>query len=91
MRFARTDRFNKDFEKLTKEQKDLARKQFLLFKEDYNHNSLKVRKMRGFDNIYEGHVSEGCVFTFHWEDNKETGERTAVFRRIGSHDIYKKP
>ena len=91
MHYRRTPRFVRDYKKLTPEQQELARKQFNLFKQDYNHPSLKVHKMGGSDVIYEGHVSDVTVFTFHFEDDEETGERTAVFRRIGSHDVYINP
>jgi hypothetical protein len=47
--------------------------------------------MRGQPGIWEGHVSEGYVFTFHRENDPKTGEVIIVFRKIGKHDIYNNP
>jgi hypothetical protein len=47
--------------------------------------------MKGFEDIWEGHITEGYVFTMEWDQDKETGEQVAIFRRIGKHEIYKNP
>jgi hypothetical protein len=47
--------------------------------------------MQGRPNIWVGHVSLGTVFTFHIEQEPDTGETVYVFRHIGSHEIYRNP
>jgi len=47
--------------------------------------------MQGRPDIWEGHVTLQYVFTFHVEEDPNTGETIYVFRNIGSHDIYRNP
>jgi hypothetical protein len=73
--------------------RDAIKEKFLLFKENPNypyHPSLRIKQMEGFPGIYEGHISKSLVFTFHKEVNKN-GDQIIVFRKIGTHDIYKIP
>lgn len=91
MRSVMSRSFRRDLQGLTKELQEQAREKFKLFMQDPLHASLRIKKMRGFDEIWEGHVTKSVVFTFEWREDDETGERIAYFRRIGSHDIYKKP
>ena len=51
----------------------------------------QVRKMQGHPGIWEGHINLQYVFTFHMEQESETGEVVYVFRNIGTHDIYRRP
>ena len=90
MRFRKTPQFDDDLEQLPTEIVEAARKQVKQFKADYCHPSLRVKKMQGYQDIWEGHVTRGYVFTFHWDEDETTGERVAVFRRIGTHAVYKK-
>lgn len=86
-----TPRFRKDFARLPQQIQMQAKKKFELFKDQSRLKSLRIKKMKGFDDVWEGHITKGYVFTFHWENDAESGEQTAVFRRIGSHDIYDDP
>ena len=47
--------------------------------------------MQGHPDIWEGHVTLQYVFTFHIEQDAETGEIIYIFRNIGTHDIYRRP
>jgi hypothetical protein len=91
MKFRRLHTFRDDFAKLPTEIQEQAKEKFRLFQQDPAHNSLRIKKMQGQDNIWEGHVTRGYVFTFMWMNDPETGEPIAVFRRIGTHSIYDKP
>ena len=82
--------FKADFDKLPTEIQALARGKFKLFLENPNHPSLRVKKMQGRDGIWEGHINIQYVFTFSWDSDSDTGEQKAVFRRIGTHQIYDK-
>ena len=71
-----------------------SKNSFLKFKENPYypyHPSLKIKKMKGYKGIWEGHVTEGYVFTFHIEEDEETEETIYYFRKIGAHDIYDAP
>lgn len=46
--------------------------------------------MSGHSNIWEGHISMKYVFTFHRGED-EQGHPIIVFRRIGTHKIYRNP
>jgi mRNA interferase RelE/StbE len=55
------------------------------------HPSLRIRKMQGHPDIWEGHVTRDYVFTFHVDKDPESGEAIFVFRNIGTHEIYRSP
>lgn len=58
------------------------------FIHDPGHPSLRVRRMRGYPRVWELSVSQNYRITFEWSQT-ETGERTAILRRVGIHDILK--
>ncbi len=75
--------------------KERARRTFLLFRAGAEqppfHPSLRIRKMQGHPDIWEGHITRQYVFTFHVETDPDTGETIYVFRNIGTHEIYRNP
>jgi len=94
MKYRVTRHFRKCFEQLPTDIRDQAKKSFKLFKEQPfhpYHPSLRIKPMKGHSDIWEGHITLGYVFTFHREEDDETGEITFVFRKIGHHDIYRNP
>jgi mRNA-degrading endonuclease YafQ of YafQ-DinJ toxin-antitoxin module len=92
MRLRKTRQFDTDLMKLPKQIQDAARKQYKLFKADPHHPSLRVKKMQKFEDVWEGHITKGYVFTFRWDSDPKTGEQIAEFRRIGKHDeVYEDP
>ena len=92
MKYQRTDRFKKDYKALPAEIQAAVQKAFLLFKQDSRHASVRVKKMEGFKDIWEGHITLGYVFTFQWDSDPETKEQIALFRRVGKHDeVYDNP
>lgn len=56
-----------------------------------HHPSLRIRKMQGYADVWEGHITMQYVFTFHIEKDPKTGETIYVFRTVGTHDIYRNP
>jgi mRNA-degrading endonuclease YafQ of YafQ-DinJ toxin-antitoxin module len=72
-----------------------VRQAFKLFQQGAEHPpfhpSLRIHKMRGYPNIWEGHVTKQIVFTFHIERDPESGETIYVFRNIGTHEVYRQP
>ena len=91
MRFRKTRQFDNDLIILPNHIQEAARKQFHLFKQDSRHNSLRVKKMQGFKDVWEGHVTQGYVFTSRPCRESKTDELIAVFRRIGTHAVYDNP
>jgi mRNA-degrading endonuclease RelE of RelBE toxin-antitoxin system len=86
MKARRLNSFKEDFDKLPPHIQQLTREKFRLFMEDSRHPSLRLKKMKGYDNIWEGHITLGYVFTMQWQIDDESGEEIAIFRRIGKHD-----
>jgi hypothetical protein len=95
MRFHATEPFWKAYAKLPPAVKEKAREAFRLFQVGAAsppfHPSLRIRKMQGHPNIWEGYITLQYVFTFHVDRDPETGEQTFVFRNIGTHEIYRRP
>jgi len=89
MKFSRSSRFLKDFQNLDPVLQELVKDKFSIFKSNPDHPSFSVMPMKGFKGIFEGHITDCLVFTF--EKYLNNGEVVYLFRRIGSHKIYKKP
>jgi mRNA interferase RelE/StbE len=91
MIYRRSINFREDFERLPPDIQDIARQKFRLFQDNPRHPSLRIKKMAGREDIWEGHITQAYVFTFQWLEDPQTGEAIAYFRRIGSHQIYDNP
>jgi mRNA-degrading endonuclease RelE of RelBE toxin-antitoxin system len=87
MIYRRTRRFKKSFQRLPQHIQEKAIKAFSLFKDDPRHPSLRIKKMQGVENIWEGSVDISYRFTFHFDVDEQSGETICVFRNIGPHDI----
>lgn len=83
LRFTRS--FEKDYRGLPTTIQKLVDKKLLLFITNPHYPSLRVKKMEGFDDIWEARVSRDCRFTF------QPLEDIWLIRRVGPHDILKKP
>jgi mRNA-degrading endonuclease YafQ of YafQ-DinJ toxin-antitoxin module len=80
MRIARTDRFKKAWGQLTDEQKALARKAIENLVADMKYPSLREKKIKGTEYIWEARVSRSLRMTF-----QIVGD-TIILRNIGQHD-----
>lgn len=85
MKIQTTKPFDKDYDALPEPIKDTANKQFILLLENPNHPSLRLIKIKGYPNIWEGRITKSYRFTF-----QISGEMY-MLRRIGTHDILKTP
>jgi len=82
--FQFSKRFKKEFKKLPQNiQKSFYEKLSLLL-QNMLHPSLRVRRIQGTKNRWEGSVTMKYRFTF------ELIEDTIIFRAIGTHDILNK-
>lgn len=79
-----SNRFKKEYADLPKEIRENFDKKFRLFLNNIHHPSLRVKKIKGTENRWEGSVTMNYRFTF------QISEDTALFRRIGTHNVLKR-
>lgn len=93
MRHIKTRRFNEAFKDLPSNVQDTAREKFKLFFENMSHPGLQIEKIEGYPGVWSGRITQKKYrWTFHFENDPETGERTCVHRVIGLHeDVYRNP
>ncbi len=80
MKIQTTRPFDQDYETLPEEIKEQADKQLALLLENPRHPSLRLRRIKGVKDIWEGRVSRDYRFTFQIDGD------TYILRRIGKHD-----
>lgn len=80
-----TKSFEDDYRCLPKEIQKQLDKKLLYLLESLKHPSLRTKKMAGHPSIWEGRVSKGWRFTFEIEGSN------FIMRRVGTHDILRKP
>ena len=80
MKIARTDRFKKAWSLLAERDKKSARKAIENLVANVKYPSLRVKKMKGTDKIWEARASHSLRITFDIDTN------TIVLRNIGHHD-----
>jgi mRNA-degrading endonuclease RelE of RelBE toxin-antitoxin system len=80
-----TRRFQEEFAALPPTIKERARKQLALLLTSPKHHSLFLKKLKGYENMWEGRITQQYRFTF-----SVTGD-TYTLRRIGPHDIERHP
>jgi mRNA-degrading endonuclease RelE of RelBE toxin-antitoxin system len=79
-----TKRFKKEYNNLPKEIQKAFDQKLQLFLQDSSHPSLRVKRIQGTTDRWEGSVTMKYRFTFQFSDN------AVIFRAIGSHDIILK-
>jgi len=86
MKIVRTESFKKDYQQLPSHIQKIFENKLRIFMQNINHPSLRVKKMQGHENRWEGSITMFYRFTF------EMHEDHYLFRRIGPHDdVLKKP
>ena len=80
MKIARTARFQKAWERLTKGEKSLARKAITNLAMNIRYPALRVKKIKGTENIWEARASLSLRITFQIEGN------TIILRNLGHHN-----
>ena len=85
-RFLRTQTFLKDFVKLPQNiQQKFDRQTRFLVAYGVRHPGLSAKKMRGEAAIWEARIDIHYRFTFQLQG------QVIILRRIGTHEIYRKP
>ena len=72
--------FKKSYEKLPKEIQDRFSEKLSLLMENFQHPSLRAKKMQGKEDIWEVSISDNYRITFNIIGN------TIILRKIGTHD-----
>ena len=80
-----TRTFERLFKRLPAELRELALEKLSLYLADPAHPSLRVKRIKGTDRIWEMSVTMQYRITFEVE-----GEAVTL-RRIGTHDVLRKP
>lgn len=84
MKLIRTQRFLDDYRKLPAEVQKQADRKLQYLAENVGHPSLRVKRVRKYEEVYEGSINMDYRFLF-----LITGEGYLLLR-IGRHDILEK-
>lgn len=74
-------RFKKQYKTLPLEIREAFKEKLVLFLTNMQHPSLRIKKIQGVENRWEGSITMKYRFTFEFDQD------TVVFRAIGTHDI----
>jgi mRNA-degrading endonuclease RelE of RelBE toxin-antitoxin system len=85
MRLQPTKTFAKNFHKLPENIKKAVHKQLALLLSNPRHPSLNFKKMQDPRDIWEARISDSYRFTFQIKGD------IYILRKVGTHDILKKP
>ena len=83
MRLEPTERFTRDYQRLSQQLQRRADRVLGLLLENSRHPSLQVKKMQGFENRWEARVSLHYRLTFTIEAD------AYVLLRVGTHDLLR--
>lgn len=85
MRLLPTEQFRRGYIRLPAEIQNQVDQKLQRFLSSPRHPSLQIKKMQGMKGIWELRVTQGYRVTFQIEGD------LYVLRRVGSHDILRKP
>lgn len=77
--------FDRSFRRLPAEIQRQTLSKLEVVRDDPGHRSLRVKRIKGTDRIWEMSVTMNYRVTFEVEDE------TAILRRFGTHDVLKRP
>jgi hypothetical protein len=88
--------FSRDWQKLTRDQQVAFLRAVAILAEDLRVGAgfrpgLRVKKMKGHDNIWEMTWAPNGRATFSYGDSVAGDEAHVIWRRIGTHDIFTAP
>ena len=79
-----TDRFKKHYAKLTGTEREQFKNKLRLFAENPSHPSLRTKRIKGTENLFEFSVNMDIRVIWFYE-----GEELVALVDIGHHDILK--
>ena len=77
--------FEKDFQKLSKELQQQTLRKLDYLRVHRGHPSLRTKKIKGYERIWEGSISMSYRFTYYLEGN------TISLMRVGTHSVLERP
>ena len=80
-----SERFQKHYKKLTSDEKDQFRHKLAVFVENPLHPSLRTKRIKGTDGLFEFSVNMDIRVIWFYE-----GDALVVLVDVGHHDILKK-
>lgn len=94
--FERLASFLRDFDALTLDQKADFLRAVVMFVADLRggkgfRKSLRVKKMTGYDDVWELTWASDDRATFEYGPPIKEGHPHVRWRRVGTHDIFKRP
>lgn len=94
--FAWDARFRADFRRLSREQQAAFLAAVALFVEDLQsgrglRKGLRVKGVKGAAGVFELTWADDGRATFQYGESVREGEAHVIWRRIGTHDIFKQP
>jgi len=85
MKLKSTPTFDKNYQSLPMMIQKRTDEKLQLLLSNPQHPSLQIKKMKGVGEIWEGRVTTSYRFTFQIEGD------TYILRKVGTHEILKKP
>jgi mRNA interferase RelE/StbE len=85
MKVQTTRLFDRDYARLPEDIKDRADKQLALLLTNPRHPSLRQKRVRGTDGVWEARITRGYRMTL------VIAGDTFILRRIGVHDVLRPP
>lgn len=90
------DRFSSDFQRLTPRQQAAFLAAIEQFVEDLRaggrfRKGLRVKGVKGAGGVFEMSWADDGRATFQFGDPAVEGESHVIWRRVGTHDIFKRP
>ena len=80
-----SSRFKKSFDKLQTKEKKVFYKKLSLFIENHKHPSLRTKKIKGSDILFESSINMSIRVIWSYKDDK-----MILMLDIGHHDILKR-
>jgi mRNA-degrading endonuclease RelE of RelBE toxin-antitoxin system len=77
--------FDRSFKRLPEHIRDETLEKLARFLDDPSHPSLRVKRMKGTEGIWEMSITMNYRLTF------EVDEERVLLRRIGTHDVLRRP
>ena len=90
MKFDFTPRFNRAYNKLPNEIKTLFNDKIYQFTDNWQHPSLRVKKIQGTDSVWEASLNMSIRFTFEFAKDLD-GRQVCILLNIGDHDHCLRP
>ena len=80
-----TPRFDRLFRRLPKAMREATYEKLAAYLENPAHPSLRVKRIKGTSRVWEMSITMNYRLTFEMEGEK------VVLRRIGTHDVLRRP